>query len=58
MKYTSALQERIACMPWFGELVLEWLTGETPNISEFMDFDFYPFATWYNPNDPDEGRQT
>jgi len=51
---------RAYCMPcWFGnQSPLEWLTGKTPNISEFMDFDFYKFVIWYDPNDPNKGSQT
>jgi len=57
MEYTSALRERIA-RPSLGDRTpLERLTGETPNISEFTDFDFYQFIIWYDPNNSNEGGQ-
>ena len=58
MEYTSALQERIAHPGLENRSLLEWLTGETPDISEFTDFDFYHFVIWYDLNDPNEGGQT
>ena len=33
---------------------LEALTGETPDISEYTDFDFYQFVIYYDPNDESE----
>jgi len=58
MEYTLALREQIAFPGLENWSPLEWLTGKTPYISEFMDFDFYQFVIWYNPNDPNEGGQT
>ncbi len=58
MEYTLALREQIACPGLENRSPLEWLTGETPDISEFTDFDFYQFVIWYDPNDPNEGGQT
>jgi len=57
MEYTSALCEQITCPSLEDRTPLEWLTGETPNILEFTDFDFYQFVIWYNPNDSNEGGQ-
>jgi len=31
--------------------------GDTPNILEFTDFDFYQFVIWYDLDDSDEGGQ-
>jgi len=36
---------------------LEKLTGKTPNISKFTEFDFYEFVIYYNPNDSGEDGQ-
>ena len=33
---------------------LEAMTGETPDISDFTDFNFYQFAIYYDPNDADD----
>jgi len=41
-----------------NQSLLEQLTGETPDISEFTDFDFYQFVIWYDLNDPNERGQT
>jgi len=46
MEYTLALQEQIAHPGLENWSPLEWLTGKTPDISEFMDFDFYQFVIW------------
>jgi len=58
MEYTAALHEWIARPGIDHQSPLEQLTGETPDISEFTDFDFYQFVIWYDPNDLDEGGQT
>ncbi len=50
MEYTSALQEQIACPGLENWSPLEQLTGETLDISELTDFDFYQFVIWYDPN--------
>jgi len=57
MEYTSALCEWIACPSLGDRTPLERLTGETPDILEFTNFDFYQFVIWYDPNDSDEGGQ-
>jgi len=54
MEYTSGLRERIA-RPRLGDRSpLEKLTGETPDISEYTEFDFYEFVIYYDPNDSGE----
>jgi len=58
MEYTMMHHEWIACPGIDHRSLLERLTGETPDISEFTDFDFYQFVIWFDPNDPDEGGQT
>jgi hypothetical protein len=37
-----------------GRTPLEALTGNTPDISEYTEFDFYQFVMYYDPNDADE----
>jgi hypothetical protein len=37
-----------------NQSALKALTGETPNISEYTDFDFYQFVIYYDPNDDSE----
>jgi len=57
IEYTLALHEWIACSGIDHQSPLKWLTGETPDISEFTGFEFYQFVIWYDPDDPDEGGQ-
>jgi hypothetical protein len=49
--YTSGLRQCIARARLDDRTPLEVMTGETPDVSEFTDFDFYEFVIYYDPND-------
>jgi hypothetical protein len=51
--HTSKIRELIARPNLNDRSALDVFTGETPDITEFMDFDFYQFVIYYDPNDDD-----
>ena len=58
--YTSKIRELMSRPSLNDRSALETLTGETPDISEYTDFDFYQFVLYYDPNDDsvdDKGRR-
>jgi hypothetical protein len=52
--YTSDIRELIARPSLGDRSALERMTGETPDGSEFLDFDIYGWAILYDPNDQDD----
>jgi hypothetical protein len=52
--YTSDIRELIARPSLGDRSSLERMTGETPDASEYLDFDFYGWALIYDPNDQDD----
>jgi hypothetical protein len=52
--YTSDIRELIARPSLGDRSAVERMTGETPDGSEFLDFDFYGWAFIYDPNDQDD----
>jgi hypothetical protein len=54
LEYTSDIRELMARNDLGGRTPLEAMTGETPDISEYTEFDFYQFVMYYDPNDTDE----
>jgi len=53
-EYTSNIRELMSRPALEGRSPYEVMTGETPDISEYTDFDFYQFVIYYDPNDMDE----
>ena len=51
IKWVFEVMQHTASMPGdlSGRTTLEQLTGETPGISEYLDFTFYDWC-WYNDN--------
>jgi hypothetical protein len=45
LRHTAEIMQRIACGP-DGRTSYEQMTGNTPDISEWLDFDFYDMV-WY-----------
>jgi hypothetical protein len=41
----------VACTNLNDCSALEGMTGETPDISTFTEFNFYQFVIYYDPND-------
>ena len=54
VEYTSSIRELMARSSLENRTPIEAMTGETPDISDYVDFDFYQFVIYYDPNDPDE----
>jgi hypothetical protein len=54
LEYRSDIQELMARNNLEGRTPLEVLTGSTPDISEYTEFDFYQLVMYYNPNNTDE----
>jgi hypothetical protein len=52
--YTSRIRELVARTNLNDRSAIEVMTGETPDISTFTDFDFYQFVIYYDPNDSDD----
>jgi hypothetical protein len=52
LKWTSEIMQRISRGP-DGRTGYEQVTGNTPDISEWMDFDFYDLVWYFNKKHPD-----
>jgi hypothetical protein len=54
--YASYIRELIA-RPWLVDRSsLERMTGETPDVSEYLDFDFYGWTFMFDPEDQDDAN--
>jgi hypothetical protein len=49
--FTSRICEWVACTNLNDCSALEGMTGKTPDISTFTEFNFYQFVIYYDPND-------
>ena len=47
-KHSAQIRQIIPCNKLQGQTALESVTGRTPDISEYCDFDFYDLV-WYHP---------
>jgi hypothetical protein len=55
--YTSRICELVALMNLNDRSAIEVMTGETPDISTFTNFNFYQFVIYYDPYDSDNDRK-
>jgi hypothetical protein len=56
--YEGELLTRMSCGD-NGRSGYEQVTGETPNISEWLDFEFYDLVWWWDqPNKPNSNDET
>jgi hypothetical protein len=52
LTYTAEIMQRMARGP-DGRTGYEQITGNTPDISEWLDFDFYDMVWYYDRKHPD-----